>query len=104
MKTHEDNFHRKGWIRSLEAKSKRMHATGQSTIAGGDKDELVLGEWKSNGVYVRHLPDDEHSILRISIGGGETPVPLNYCTIRGDHARCIDLLRKALSALEAGPP
>ena len=47
--------------------------------------------------------DDEQGILRISIGGCDTAVGLNYCVIRGDLGQCIDLLEKALVALRDAP-
>ncbi|KKN80794.1 hypothetical protein LCGC14_0326000 [marine sediment metagenome] len=102
MQTHEDRDARRDWLRSLAAKAEQMCVAGESKITAGKEGEPVLGEWKTNGIDVRHLPPDEHGILRISIGGGETPVPLNYCVFRGDHSACVDLLRKALAALERG--
>lgn len=98
--THDD---RDAWLIDLGRKAKRMKAANQSEIAGGRAGESVLSEWKANGVGVRQMPPDEHGVLRILVGGGETPIPLNYCVFRGDHSACIDLLRKALTALEAGP-
>lgn len=62
--------------------------------------EPLLAEWQSNGVHVMQRPDDSQGILRISIGGGKTPIPLNYCVFRGARGACIDLLRKALKALK----
>jgi hypothetical protein len=102
MQTHADQD-RRDWLRSLEQKANRMQAAGHSVIAGGKEGEETLAEWESGGVGVVQRPPDEHGILRISIGGGETPVPLNYCVFRGEHGACVDLLRKALAALEAGP-
>jgi len=50
------------------------------------------------------MPDDEHGILRISVGGGDsTPVQLNYCTVRGGVGRCINLLEQAIAALRECP-
>ena len=90
-----DNF-----LRELEQRASKIKMLGQSKITGGADGEEVLAEWKANGVGIRQLPPDEQGILRISIGGGNTPVPLNYCVFRGSHAACVDLLRKALKALE----
>lgn len=101
MNTHEDSDFRREWIESLDEKASRMKATEKSTITGGARGEAALAEWKANGVGVRHMPPDEHGILRISIGGGDTPLPLNYCVFRGDHSACVDLLRQTLTALEA---
>ena len=99
MQSHDD----RDWMRSLSAKAERMKTAGQSEITGGKADETPLATWKSNGVAVVHRPPDEHGVLRISVGGGKTPVPCNYCVFRGDHGACVDLLRAALAALEAGP-
>ena len=101
MQTHDDKDFRRDWLKSLEAKAERMQAAGESDITGGRRGEKVLCEWKANGVEVRKMPDDEHGILRISIGGGgDAPVELNYCVFRGSHSHCVDLLRKALAAME----
>ncbi len=104
MNSHlDDDVRRDSWLRSLEGKADRIKAEGRSQITGGKPGEECLAAWDSQSVGVRQLPPDEHGILRISIGGGQTPVPLNYCVFRGDHGACVDLLRKALAALEAGP-
>jgi hypothetical protein len=85
-------------MESLKAKANRMMKNKESTITAGDEP---LEEWELNGIGVRHLPADEHGILRISVGGGVKQAPLNYCVFRGDKGKCIDLLRKALKALES---
>jgi len=103
MQSHEDYDGIRGWLDSLRDKADRMQAAGLSSIAGGKPEEEVLAEWKSHKVSVRHLPDDEHGILRISIGESEEPLPLAYCTFRGAHNACCNLLRKALAAMERGP-
>lgn len=102
MQTHEDRDARRDWLSDLTAKADRMLEKKQSQITSG-AGETVLAEWKAHNVGVRQLPPDEHGVLRISVGGGETPVPLNYCVFRGEHGACVDLLRKALAALEIGP-
>lgn len=105
MQSHNDQDFmqfRKEWLESLESKADRMAAAGQSKIAGGEEGEQPLAEWQHKGVCCRHMPPDEHGILRISIGGGQdTPIELNYCVFRGNRGHCIDLLRKALKAMEA---
>lgn len=88
------------WFKKLVEKSQEMQQAGTSKIAGGRLGEDSLNEWKSHGVSVRQLPNDELGVLRISIGGGDTPIPLNYCVFRGDHSKCVDLLRSALKAME----
>lgn len=105
MQTHDDRefseFRRK-WLESLEAKADKMRAAGQSKITGGDEGENPLAEWEHKGILCRHMPPDEHGILRISVGGGQdTPVEVNYCVFRGNRGHCIDLLRKALKAMES---
>lgn len=104
MQTHDDADYtfRNEWLKSLEEKADRMVAEGKSKITGGDEGEQPLAEWEYKGVACRHMPPDEHGILRISIGGGtETPVEVNYCVFRGNRGHCIDLLRKALKAMES---
>jgi hypothetical protein len=106
MQTHDDRDYithfRDEWLKSLDEKADRMKAAGQSKITGGEEGEQPLAEWQHKGVTCRHMPPDEHGILRISIGGGtETPVDVNYCVFRGNRGHCIDLLRKALRAMES---
>ena len=101
MQTSRDYDHDAGeFIDKLKARAEQMAAAGQSKITGGKPGEQRLEEWQAHGVHVRHLPDDEQGILRISVGGGETPVPLNYLVFRGAHSKCVQLLRNALLALE----
>jgi hypothetical protein len=102
MQTHEDSDFSRRWFESLKERAEESKASGKGKITAGEDGESTLNQWKAKGVHVRQLPPDEHGILRISVGGGETPVPLNYLVFRGDHSRCVDLLRKALKALEAG--
>jgi hypothetical protein len=107
MQTHRDSDAenlRNEWFENLKLDADLCRLQGKSNITGGKDDEQVLNEWKRRGVHVRELPRDEHGILRISIGGGsDTPVELNYCVFRGAHHKCVDLLRKALMALQEGP-
>ena len=103
MQSHDDRDFRTDWLDSLEEKAERMRKGGLSKITGGEEEEEALAEWKSHKISVRHMPDDEHGILRISIGESEEPVPLAYCVFRGKHNACCNLLRKALAAMEKGP-
>ena len=108
MDTHFDREHRPNladeWMDSLMAKAEKMRAAQQSQITGGKPEEPVLNEWKRKGIHVRELPPDEHGILRISIGGGpDTPTAVDYCVFRGSHGKCVDLLRRALIAMQEGP-
>jgi hypothetical protein len=92
------------FMEQLEHRAAELKGAGKSKITGGADGEPTLAEWEANGVWCRQLPADEQGILRVSIGGGEgLPVSLNYCSYRGDRGRCIDLLRKALKALETDP-
>ncbi len=106
MNSHRDSDaltpFQKGWLGSLKKDADDIHEKKLSQITGGVEGEQSLAEWSANDVGVRQLPDDRHGILRISIGGGSTPLPLNYCVFRGDRVKCIDLLQKALRALEIG--
>lgn len=105
MQSHNDGDGkiRSEFMKRLQERANAAVSKGQSQIAGGRPGEAVLEEWQTYGVHVRHLPNDEQGILRISVGGGDTPVPLNYLVFRGSHVQCVDLLRKALRALEEGP-
>lgn len=100
MQTHED-FQHSSFMERLKQRAEQ--AKGRSKITAGTDDEEPLAKWKHGDIHVKHLPDDEQGILRISIGGGQTPVPLNYCVIRGGVGQCIELLKKAIEALRAAP-
>lgn len=103
MLTHEDCDARRDWLRSLEQKATRMQDAKQLEITAGKEGEQVLAEWESNGVSVRQLPPANTVFCGSQSVVGKLPMPLNYCVFRGDHSACVDLLRKALLALEAGP-
>ena len=105
MQTHSDRDYMRemDWLDSLKKKAAKMVDRGESQITAGKPEEQVLAEWRKHGIGVQQLPDDEHGVLRISIGGGQTPVNVNYCVFRGGHGECVDLLRRALKAMEAGP-
>lgn len=103
MQSHQDFDAQIQFMDRLRRRAADMTEAGQSKITGGVDGEEILSEWKRGGVSVRQLPPDEQGILRISVGGGtDTPVELNYCVYRGSHSKCVDLLRKALIALERG--
>lgn len=103
MQSHDDRDFRDNWMKSLKEKAEKMRAAGESSITGGKVGEEPLEQWKSHRVGVVHLPDDEHGILRISIGSSDEPVELSYCVFRGNHNDCCNLLRRALAAMEKGP-
>ena len=102
-----DNEQRKKFrdefLQRLTARADQSMKEEKAKITYGADGEQIVAEWKANGVGVRQMPDDPQGILRISIGGGDhLPVIVNYCTFRGSRGHCIDLLRKALQALEHG--
>ena len=99
MQTHED---RSVFLEKLHQRASEMTRNKESEITAGRDGEEPLAKWKHGGVSVCHMPEDEQGILRISVGGSDV-VPLNYCVIRGDLGRCIDLLEKAIKALRAAP-
>ena len=103
MQTHMDNSHGSEFMKLLRERANEAVKNKASEITAGKEGEQPLAVWKSNGVGCRHMPDDEQGILRISIGGCETAVGLNYCVIRGDLGQCIGLLEKALVALRDAP-
>jgi len=101
METHDDfDAKRSAFMKHLQARAEQMKEKGMSQIASGAKEERPLSEWKSGRFGVRHMPDDSQGILRISIGGGNTPLPVDYITFRGEKNECIHLLRQALAVLE----
>ncbi|MGH7501301.1 MAG: hypothetical protein ACREL7_06020 [Longimicrobiales bacterium] len=105
MQTHRDDDAQK-WLDSLRSKAERMMAAGESEITAGREreGETPLSEYVRDGVHVRQLPDDEHGILRISIGAAPYQVgETSYLVFRGDRGRCQSLVRRALKALEYGP-
>lgn len=105
MQTHYDNQHDLDFLEKLRGRADAAEKAKASLITVGQLDEPLLGKWKAtNGMHVRHMPDDEQGILRISCGGGDhLPVTMNYMTIRGPVSQCIDLLEKALVALRECP-
>ena len=104
MQTHYDSDFRSKYLDSLREKADRMTKEKLSQITAGQEGEKPLAAWKAEGMQVQHMPDDEHGILRISVGGGHNiPIKLDYCTIRGSVGQCITLLEKAIAALRKAP-
>ena len=104
MQTHDDKSHKREFLDLLQARADRMREGKASEITAGKKNEPILEKWKAHGISVVVRPDDPQGILRISVGGGDkTPVPLNYCTVRGDIGECIQLLEWAIRALKKEP-
>ena len=106
MQTHGNEGHlRSRFMEELTKRAEIGKQSGNASITAGEEGEAEPGRWKaSNGMHVIHRPDDSQGILRISIGGGgDTPVPLDYCTIRGGVGKCIALLEAAIVALRESP-
>ena len=104
MQTHSDNdgLHNE-FMDRLKRRALAMTKNKESGITAGKEGEMELMSWKHGKICVKHLPDDEQGILRISLGGGPTPVPMDYCVIRGSVGQCIELLERAIAALRASP-
>lgn len=113
MQTHEDRdagfpskkgTFRDRFMKELEGRAELTKLAERSQITSGFDGEPVLQKWEANGIQVVQRPSDPQEILRLSIGGGEDlPVSLSYLVFRGDRGKCVDLLRKALTALETDP-
>lgn len=105
MQTHENDAHVAAFWKELTKRAEAGKKSGNASITAGAEGEPELASWKaSNGILVTHRPDDPQGILRISIGGGrDTPVALDYCTIRGGVGKCIELLESAIIALKESP-
>ena len=99
MQTHRNE----DFLERLRERADKCVDELSSTITAGKPGEEPLASWRRGNVDVKQLADDEQGILRISVGGGQTPVPLNYVVFRGNHGECVDLLRRALAALERRP-
>lgn len=105
MQSHRDvDFQQSEFLKTLEQRAEQIKSEGKSKITAGVDGEPVVSEWKHDGIFVRQMPDDPQGILRISVGGGDhLPVTVNYMTFRGSRGQCVDLLRRALKALETDP-
>lgn len=107
MQTHS-NSDAGDFIKRLQQRAKDMVRDESSSITAGKDGEKPLATWKSHTMHCKHMPPDEQDVLRISVGGGDDltggSFDLNYCVIRGDRGKCIELLRKALKALKADLP
>jgi hypothetical protein len=103
MQTHDDRDARltPAWLDSLRDKADAMTEAGESQITAGKPGEKPIADYVRAGVRVMQLPDDEHGILRLSIGGHPAaPFDTAYLVFRGDRGQCQSLLRRALKALE----
>ena len=96
----ESKAKQEAFFKELERRALSMREKGESIIASQGIDE-PLSHWSYKGLHVKKLEDDKQGILRISIGGGDdSPIPLKYCTFRGDKEACIKLLQETLEALK----
>jgi len=108
MQTHKDDEHYKTvnytqfekQFPGLLDKARSMTDEGKSDITTGNKTELIEYEYNRKGFHLKKLPDDEHGILRISIGGVPGKIDFNYCVIRGKYEDCVEILENALCALK----
>ena len=102
MQTHKNDDFVDRFLERLEERAEKGKREKTASITAGKEGEPTLAHWKAEGFDCVQRPEDSQGILRISVGGGpNTPVKLNYLTFRGDHSQCVDLLRKALKALES---
>lgn len=100
MQSHDD----REWHDSLKRKAAAMQELGLSQITGGGSGEPVLAHWTHDGMGVQRRPDDEHGIVRISIGGGSVELDGSYLVFRGSPITCRALLSQAIEALDARIP
>ena len=100
MQTHRDDDFEID-MESLERKAHEMTEARENVITAGEA-ETAVRQWKHKGTSVTQMPDDEHGLLRISIGGSPTNArpKLAYCVFRGDRVECRRLLSEALKALQ----
>lgn len=101
--SHADDLHPNAFMDRLTERADNMVRDKASEITAGKEGEEPLAVWNAHNVQCTHMPDDEQGILRISVGGGRTPVPMNYCVIRGSVGQCIELLERAIVALREAP-
>ena len=101
MGSHRDSDHGKARVlQELKLKAELLSDLGKNRVA----NERVLEEWIFDEIRVQMLPDDEHGVIRISIGGHADLHPSEYCNFRGDQGRCIALLTRCLEAMKAKTP
>jgi len=96
MGSHQDTDHTAEILKELKYKAEVMTSLQKNRIAA----EKPIRAWSHDKIRVEHLPDDEHGVLRISIGGHPDFTRSEYCNFRGDQSRCIKLLERCLKALK----
>lgn len=87
-------------IDSLTERARQLSEARLNEITAGKLGERVLSEQEVGGVIVRRMPDDEHGVLRLSIGGGRRAGGF-YCVYRGNPNEIIEACEKALAALRS---
>lgn len=102
MQTHKDgDFKKIEWFEELKQAADAAKSRGDGIITAGNQGEPEIDSWEHKQMTVVQRPNDPHGILRISVGGSDQPLPLEYLTFRGDRQKCLALLRKAVVALES---
>lgn len=95
--THDD----RDWHDSLKRKAAAMQELGLSQITTGKPGESALATWKCRNMVAARMPDDDHGITRISIGGASENLDENYLVFRGEPITCRALLSQAIEAIDA---
>ena len=101
MQSHDDSDFKvpPDFFARLVTKAEEMTKAKTNTITAGKDGEKPLAEEERAGFgIVRQLPADSFG-LRISIGQVNDEIGEAYVVFRGDHARCLRLLERALWVL-----
>lgn len=99
MQTHHDLSHNSP-LRKLMQEAQRMSDAGENQLTAGFRGESSTGEETHHGILCRKMPDDPLRVTRISVGESLDVKPSAYCVFRGDKLTVLDLLRRAIKALE----
>ena len=81
----------------LRRKADALTLARLNKITAGAANEVPELEERHGFMSVTKMPDDEHGILRISIGGNTDSA---YVVFRGDRQQCVNLLQCALQRLD----
>ena len=101
MQSHNDNpdhlsKETRELFKALQPKAEKMRVAGESEIASGKSGEEALESWKHGKAHVEKYNDDEHGVIRVSVGGCPDFV---YCNFRGNRSQAIAAVRVALAGL-----
>ena len=105
MQSHDDDSHRMPpeqqdeIMRQIQAKAKRMVEEEASKITAGAPNEEAVFESDMDGIHIRQLPNDEHGVLRISLGRHPAIEQSAYLVYRGERNKVLGLLERAVGAL-----